>query len=130
MSAQRRNSRCPSRARSRSECGVLRDSATVACAIALAAISVLACAGSSAPRDSEAFALELAGASRDQNELVDSIRAKLAPLISRGTADGSALTLDYDELYAPLTARERAFVDALRALEPEIPPRTKLGSVE
>jgi hypothetical protein len=98
-------------------------------ALGLAALASAACAGSRSARSADGFALELSGGSRDQNALVDSIRAALAPAIARGAADGSALTLDFDALYAPLAARERAFLDALRALEPEIPPSSELGSV-
>lgn len=91
----------------------------------LAAIGAAAIAAADAPAE-----LELSGDSREQNALVDGIRTALAPLIESGSKDGSALRIEFEELYAPLSPPERAFLDALRALEPEIPSTTPLDSVD
>ena len=73
--------------------------------------------------------LELDGRSPEQNAQVDGIRAALAPLGERGARDGSVLRIDFDALYAPLSAPQRAFLDELRALEPPIPATTAPESV-
>lgn len=101
-----------------------RGSGPLGALAALLAFAAAASAETAAPA-----ALELTGASRGQNALVDGIRAALAPMIERGTADGSALRIDFEALYAPLSRPQRAFLDALRALEPEIPSTTPLESV-
>jgi LAS superfamily LD-carboxypeptidase LdcB len=49
--------------------------------------------------------------------------------MERGASDGSALRIGWDALYAPLSPPQRAFLDALRALEPEIPSTTPLDAV-
>jgi len=58
--------------------------------------------------------------------LADSVRRTLEPVVAAGAQDGSSLRLDMDALYAPLDARQRAFLDEIQSLaeSPNPPPAT------
>ena len=68
--------------------------------------------------------------SRREVRLVRRIVHDLDPLVTERRAAGTLAVLTMDVVYAPLTARERAFLDAIRAIHPsqlqgssqELPP--------
>ena len=65
---------------------------------------------------SPAFALNVKRLEPSEEALRSSILQTLDPVISPKKKDGTAVLLKWEELYAPLNAEQRAFLDAFRAL--------------
>ncbi len=72
---------------------------------------------------SNASALNLQRLEPAEETLRSSILETLDPMIAPKKQDGTAVLLTWDELYAPLTQQQRAFLDTFRALRAE-----KLGA--
>lgn len=64
-----------------------------------------------------AFAINVQQLEPVEVETLASVLATLEPLITAKKQDGAANLLTWEELYAPLNAQQRAFLDAFRALK-------------
>ena len=64
------------------------------------------------------WAVGLDGLSADEARVLDGALATLQPLIDQRKVDGTVNRLSFDELYALVNTEQRAFLDAIHAVEP------------